>query len=105
MRLPRIQFTVRALVVAIALTGTAFGLFARRSGALAVADLHESKTLLTGWACSKTHCRKFYTDRNGKPATPEQIRSSEWHTKLAEKYRMAANCPWLPIQRDPPEPK
>lgn len=28
----------------------------------------------------------------------------EWHAELAEKYRMAARYPWLPVAADPPAP-
>jgi hypothetical protein len=105
MQLPRIRISVRASVVAIALVAVLFGLLARRAMALALADFHESRTVVTGWACSKTSCQRICETREGKPATAKDIRNSNWHSKLADKYRLAAGRPWLPIEADPPEPE
>jgi hypothetical protein len=105
MRLLHVRFSVKTLLVAIALVATLFGMFARRSRALALAELHESKTMLTGWACSRTRCQRFCVDRSGNPDSAKQIKDSEWHARLAAKYRLAANRPWLPVAPDPPEPR
>jgi hypothetical protein len=29
----------------------------------------------------------------------------EWHWRMAGKYQWAATHPWLPVPKDPPEPK
>jgi len=105
MRLPHVLFSVRCLMIATALAGISLGLIGRRSRALTLAEHHRSAIVSEGWACSRSSSFRFYTDGQGRPATAEQFKKSEWHRKLYSKYRLATNYPWLPIEPDPPEPE
>jgi hypothetical protein len=46
-----------------------------------------------------------YYDGNGKIMTPAEVKASDWHAKLEQKYRSAAAEPWLPVEPDPPPPR
>jgi len=50
MRLPRVLFSVRCLMIATALAGISLGLIGRRSRALALAEHHRSEIVGLGWA-------------------------------------------------------
>src|SRR5436309_7016540 len=112
MPLPRVQFTVRRMMVAAAIAGIVMGLakwMERRSAHFA--DL------------SRSHCERIVgilsgpIDQYGEhpeglvafdlelnPVRGVQGRRDIWHFAMAQKYREAARRPWLPVAPDPPEP-
>jgi len=97
--------SVPCLIIATAVAGISLGWMERRSRTLALAEHHRSEIVSEGgWACSKTSWFRFSVDGQGRMATAEQIKKSEWHRKLYSKYRLAAGYPWLPVEPDPPEP-
>jgi hypothetical protein len=93
MHLARIRprFTVRRLMVAVAIVGMGLGFcgwMSRRAEAFqARATSHASLAF-----------RASVADR-------VDIRLMEHHRDLAFKYSRASRCPWLPVEPDPPEPK
>lgn len=91
MRLPRVRFTVRRLMVAVAVVGLLFGMADRSRRFSAIADLYGGYRV------------------QASVTTPEEIRQlKEWNAYRKAfylKYRRAARYPWLPIESDPPEPK
>ncbi len=107
MRLLRVRFSARWLMIAVALLVISLGLMQRRSRALALAEHHRSQIVSQIWVCGKGSSRiyHYYVDGLGNPPTTRQIKSSEWHRKLYSKYLRASHYPWLPIESDPPEPE
>lgn len=94
MRLPRVQFTLRRLIVAVALVGTILGVLAgRRSQFRGLAAYHSAKgrAMINGGL-----------PRDDSAAW--KLERDLWHGVLAEKYKRAARYPWLPVAPDPPEP-
>jgi hypothetical protein len=93
MRLPRVRFTVRRMMVAVAVL-----------------------SLLIGWGIEsgrregrfRTAARVHWLASFGRaPDGPGQVTEAglRWHDRMAEKYDRAARYPWLPVEPDPPEPK
>jgi hypothetical protein len=88
------QFTVRRLMVAVAIIGSALGItIERRERSRWIAAHHRA-------AVPKLLPRI-------KPFGMEdkRWRLLEWHGSMARKYEHAARYPWLPVAPDPPEPR
>jgi hypothetical protein len=100
MRIPRVRFTVRRMMVAVviaaiplAITGDLF----RRSVAYRrVAALHETAAVECGMALKGARGTDI-----GR-LLPGRI---SWHARMYAKYHEAARRPWLRVEPDPPEPK
>jgi hypothetical protein len=87
MQLPRPRFTVRRMMVAVAILGLSLGFLAeRRARFLRVAAQHKSQT---DWPWA------FHL--------PPGVVSYDIEMQL--KYERAARYPWLPVEPDPPRPK
>jgi hypothetical protein len=100
MRRPSRQFTIRWLMVAVAIMGLALGLGARRQRLLSVATRHHRLAMrgalrLTGRIGPDGSTGPFYR--------PTAL--GLWHWEISQKYERAARRPWLPIEPDPPEPE
>jgi len=93
MRLPR--FTLRWLMVAVAVVGISLGLvlwMQRRAAEFRKKALfYEGMTFTMIW-------------RNDAPPPPE-LAHDLWAGEMATKYRYAAAYPWWPVEPDPPEPR
>jgi hypothetical protein len=90
MRLPRPRFTLRRLMVAVAIIAVAIdsGIVVWRMETYAMrADAH-ARHLNSG--------RSFLDD------SADLI---QWHERMRLKYEYAARNPWLPVAPDPPKPK
>ena len=115
MRAPRVRFTGRGLMVAVAVVGLAAGAevmrrrgadFRRRASSYSelAADLHEvaaseAQSALSGVYVSRT------ADGAIIPATRDLLTGRAGHyAALARKYERAARYPWLHVEPDPPEP-
>jgi hypothetical protein len=100
MRLHRLRFTVRRLMVAVAAVGLALGLCAtcrsRSQQYYALMMSHKS--------------RAMELIDNAQPGTDAAARRRfhtriTWHEVMYAKYKHAARYPWLPVAPDPPEPE
>jgi hypothetical protein len=105
---PRVRFTTWQLMIAIAIIGLPLGMIAeeerqRRASEdfNSLANYHESRTVAEV-GCSRTRCT--FSDHRGRIMTSAEVRASDWHKQLAEKYRQAAAHPRLPVEPDPPPP-
>jgi hypothetical protein len=93
MRLPRMQLTIRRMMIAVAVVGVAFSIPAalrRRSEAFAQiyqAHFRAANALLFS------------------PPRPMRVSLFHWHIQLGRKYQAAATRPWLPVESDPPKPE
>jgi hypothetical protein len=92
MRLPR--FTVRRMMVAVAIVGLMFGFgtwLSRRSAEFQKKAESYMRTVRVMYSFGRWKPRGF--DRNS------------WALKMAEKYHYAARHPWFPVAPDPPVPE
>ena len=93
MPLPRPRFTVRTLMVAVAIVAVVLGgSIERRNRFRKLAALHQSKFNIL---LERSPCIGFFggaVDRLG------------WHETMKFKYDDAARYPFLPVRPDPPEP-
>ena len=106
MRLPRfrLRFTVRRLMVAVAIVGILLGawigLERRRVWLQGLLERHQDRAQLC-------ELYKFIGKLDRKPAAwiaRHQARF-EHHLAMMRKYERAARHPWLPLAPDPPEPE
>ena len=86
MHLPRPRFTVRRMMVAVAIGGVVSGVLTRAARFQQLSDYHRSRIILIS------------------PPDPRVYRTL-YHMELANKYYYAARHPWLPVTPDPPEPQ
>jgi hypothetical protein len=90
MRLPRVRFTVRRMMIAVAAVALLCGMAERRQRFLEIASRHGVI------ACPTATC------------TPEQARriarANDYSQAMYRKYRLAAWLPFLPVWPDPPVP-
>jgi hypothetical protein len=101
MPLPRMRFTVRRMMVVVAVLAILVWLGERHLRFTRLSEYHRSNAGIylefdeqTGWV--------GYVTRDGRDI-PERVHL--WHAKLEDKFRESARHPWLPIQPDPPDPK
>jgi hypothetical protein len=96
MRPPRPRFTVRRLMVAVAIVGGVLGL------------LSWSRTRVVNFRRLADHhgrlSRELQQTREGYTCTFGTPRS-DYHRVMEAKYLRAAEHPWSPVAPDPPEPK
>lgn len=102
MKLPRVRFTVRRLMVATAIVACIVRVgveleprrarFVRRAvGCLRRENLASSSA--------------FRLRESGDPSYFRAARRAEFYGRLREKYELAAEHPWLPVWPDPPAPE
>ena len=116
MRLPRPRFSVRRLMVAVAVVALARDRSSPGAAQLYLekAANHEGfRALVLRSPDSITHWEDRWTaQREGKPARypwpggPPFVPSmAKYHDEMRLKYERAARYPWLPVSPDPTEPK
>ncbi len=89
MRLPRVRFTLRRMMIAVAILAISM------AAALRWFDLHSRARAYAFWAA--------VSPMNIKG--PKGERMAMHYDLLRLKYERAARYPWLPVAPDPPEPK
>ena len=106
MRVPRVRFTVRRLMVAVALLSLLLGLVAQRERLLRLSSYHAEQSHLT-----------MIVQQSNLPAAADAVGAqqpgaylsptprSQWHTRMFMKYQASASRPWLPVEPDPPPPE
>ncbi|WP_435016358.1 hypothetical protein TA3x_003923 [Tundrisphaera sp. TA3] len=96
MKLPHVRFTVRRMMVAVAMASVVF--------ALAASLLRRSSEFRRRATLHRLAYAKIHPNTG---AFPDLYLSDKelHHIDLATKYERAARYPWLPIEPDPPEPK
>jgi hypothetical protein len=90
MRLPRVRFTVRRLMVAVAVVGFALASLTLSANYSRRADYFAS--LQPEWVSWQSGSHSF------------RAKWDYW-VEMEHKYRRAARYPWLPVAPDPPEPE
>jgi hypothetical protein len=113
MRMPRFRFTVRRMMVAVAIVGFLLGAaamwrIAASRGASAAYHAREaefSRRSLKDYRDGRVTLRGTLTDREAARIARRLERIAPYHDVLARKYERAARYPWLPVEPDPPEPE
>ena len=120
MRLPRFRFSVRRIMLAVAIASILLAPIARNRSMEASAKFH----LAQASACMKRaggapmdciltrnltaeeldRCAEAEFRRRG-PAQLKEFKLHRYHVNLYWKYHDAARHPWLPVAPDPPEPQ
>ena len=106
MCLSRVRFTVRRMMVMVAVIGVLSG------GLLWLKRRHERFSRLSSWhgnyvrwiGVGCLHEMHWSTYGGGPlPADWSEARE-DWHRALMEKYQAAASRPWFPVEADPAPP-
>jgi hypothetical protein len=87
------RFTLRRLMVAVAIIGSALGLIERRERFRWIAVHH------------RAYVPQLFPRIKPLGMEDEHWRPIEWHELMARKYEHAARYPWLPVAPDLPEPR
>jgi hypothetical protein len=99
MRLPRVQFTLRHMMVALAVVALICwagrllllsAIYHARAREFSIALMTETPI----WMGPKERLRVY-------PAPSPRVR---WAREMGHKYERAARCPWLPVEPDSPPP-
>ena len=93
MRLPRVRFTVRTMIVTVAIVGVLIGWSydwsARRERCFDIASRHASVAA------------EYRMNAKGDQG---MLRIAAWHDHMNQMFENAANRPWEPIPRSSPFP-
>ena len=99
MRLPRVKFTIRSLIILVFLIAMAFG------GTRWMMEMNSLAKWYRSRAVSYWVSEHLYSDpRYGPPIDLERDKLVRHIARLRQKYEYAADHPWLPVEPDPPEP-
>lgn len=105
MRLPRVRFTVRAMMVAMAVLPPVCWVAERALRFRRLAEYHSlrsSADIVSGALRTDGGKATYLVEGGtGAPTTPARV---DWHRMLYEKYAKAARSPWLDVAPDPPRP-
>jgi hypothetical protein len=100
MRLPRVRFALRWMMIAVAVVALVMAaerLVKWRAHLLRRAEVDADRA--TDWANYSFCLRPEYN----KPGMYEKMR--DYWLASARKYRLAADRPWLPVEPDAPQPE
>jgi hypothetical protein len=111
MQMPRVRFTVRSMMVVVAIVAVAIWtpmwaksqLDARRTYFVELARQYYDKRMI---ACSFAYSGPggAIMEERIKADKVRRDRASVYYSDLIQKYLRAARYPWLPVGPDPPEP-
>ena len=101
MRMPRFRFTVRRMMVAVAIVAMLLGAWAalaRRTANLRQVALEH------GQKAGRLEIETV-TSAISQGEAARRMEIVHWHDAMSAKYERAARYPWLTVAPDPPEPK
>jgi hypothetical protein len=99
MRLPHPRFSLRWMMIGVAVVGIMLGFEItrrRQEGFLSMARLWDNTEFTSRQAADST------PGPHGDPVAMRRL--AEYAHNLRMKYERAARYPWLPVEPDPPEP-
>jgi hypothetical protein len=103
MRLPHVRFTIRMLMVGLAAAALLMGYVAmerRRAEYRRLALQHRRHLPMLGrWELFDAAAQRAYEEEQAR-TDPRKA----WHLRMADKYRRAAERPWLVVAPDLPPP-
>ena len=94
MRRPKLK--LGSLMIIIAVIAVILQLYVRYDNFTSKSKFHAAESV--------KHSIRFIDIKTGVTTVSWGTTLSEWHDQLAEKYRLAARHPWLPVAPDPPKP-
>jgi hypothetical protein len=110
---PRLRFTLRAMLIVVALAGVASSILAvelRRKRSLDASTYHAAKAREFGysgdprWGIRRR--KPLDTDGEKEKAQAElEVSRAAYHLLLVSKYLQSSRRPWFPVEPDPPEPR
>ena len=112
MKVPRVRFTVRRMMVAVAVAALAFWIVRLSSLRRQYLEKAANHASFQAYLITSPQMIKFWEDRwtaarEGKPAKypwpsgPPFVPSiAEYHDQMRIKYKRAARYPWLPVAPD-----
>jgi hypothetical protein len=95
MRMPRVRFTVRRMLVTVAILGVLLGIAAWG------AKLHR----LSRHYIDVSNYYEQHLDTHQWTAARDPERMRKYDTEMMLKYRALGLTPWLPVEPDPPKPE
>jgi hypothetical protein len=110
---PRVRFTLRGMLIVVALAGVVSSIQAvelRRKSSMGASTYHAAKAREFGysgdprWGIRRRKPLDSDGDREKAQADLEVSRAG-YHLSLEWKYLRSARRPWLPVEPDPPEPR
>jgi hypothetical protein len=115
MRIPSLRFTVRRMIVAIAISAVVCSVphwvelrkhYRKEAewNERVLGDLDDIRTHGFYPYCSRGGTQVAHLEYNTATA-PRHARLVAHYTELQGKYLRAARYPWLPVEPDPPEPE
>ena len=108
MRLPRVRYTLRSMLVAVAVVAMTLGvsveLGRRRMRFSRLAAYHRARIVAPSQYVDKNRRIVRWVGRDSR-FFEERPRLDYWHEELAMKYDAAASRPWYPVEPDPPPPR
>jgi hypothetical protein len=90
MRPPRVRFTVRWLMIAVAVVGMLWG-----------GGVEVQRRSARYRKIADSHFPRIFHLRPGSIMTPRE----KWHVALWRKYDRLSRYPWLPVEPDPTPPE
>jgi hypothetical protein len=108
----RPRFTVRRLMVAVAIVGVGAGFSAMRQRAAArqgraaghAAHAAELRAAVANWRGGNVRLINI-TREQAEAIAKRSERSAAHHEAMRRKWEEADRSPWLPVEPDPPEPQ
>lgn len=104
MKLPRVRFTVRRMMVAVAVCAAMGGAEATRRRWVRLAREYEFRAKVNK-RLAPSYYRLASTPGADTDAAEGWRRAGDHYRALQEKYERAARYPFLPVAPDPPRPK
>jgi hypothetical protein len=99
LNVPRVRFTLRQMILIVAVISFVCPLLARYIRLIQVAASHENQILL---GAKRVNCRIGPQATRAVGYIPTE--SGLWHYRMKEKYKRLSLRPWLPVDPDPPPP-
>jgi hypothetical protein len=118
MRIQRVRFTIRRMMVAVAIAGVLFGAtkaYQRLTRALQNEEWEKKYFWKVAYpSLAKRHeisekaadalAHRFLSNPESAHLIPAYLILRDYHAALRSKWEHAARYPWLPVEPDPPEP-
>ena len=116
MRLPRVRFSIRRIMVVVVIVALAFGTFrlwtvrklylekaAQHAGFrdFVVRSPESIRYWEARWTAQREGLPARYPWPDGPPFVPAMVK---YHDAMRIKYERAARYPWLSVEPDPPKP-
>ncbi len=106
MRLPRVRFTVRRMMVAVAIVALLLAWMQMQKRMVELRKSYEFQSALHGGEeVVEREGGLFIRFRGGRREVKPNARRAAYHAAMRRKYERAARYPWLPVAPDPPMPE